>query len=61
MVKRLLPLAAPIVVLPATPPLTVQEVIHSTGNPILAGRDEAPPGVNDFILNEWQLLAATGP
>ncbi len=26
---------------------------------ILAGRDEAPPGVNDFIMNEWQLFAAT--
>lgn len=24
---------------------------------ILAGRDEAPPGVNDFIMNEWQLFA----
>jgi hypothetical protein len=24
---------------------------------ILAGRDEAPDGVNDFIMNEWQLLA----
>lgn len=24
---------------------------------ILAGRDEAPPGVNDFVMNEWQLLA----
>jgi len=24
---------------------------------ILAGRDEAPPGVNDFIIREWQLLA----
>lgn len=24
---------------------------------ILAGRDEAPPDVNDFIMKEWQLLA----
>ena len=24
---------------------------------ILAGRDEAPPGVNDFIMNEWQIFA----
>ena len=24
---------------------------------ILAGRDEAPPDVNDFIMQEWQLLA----
>ena len=28
---------------------------------ILAGRDEAPPGVNDFIMNEWQLLATKDP
>jgi len=28
---------------------------------ILAGRDEAPVGVNDFIMNEWQLLATTDP
>jgi hypothetical protein len=24
---------------------------------ILAGRDEAPPKVNDFIMNEWQIFA----
>src|SRR6185312_5644797 len=24
---------------------------------ILTGRDEAPPGTNDFIMNEWQVLA----
>jgi beta-xylosidase len=24
---------------------------------ILAGRDEAPPDVNDFIMNEWQIFA----
>ena len=28
---------------------------------ILAGRDEAPKDVNDFIMNEWQLLATTNP
>ncbi|KQM66310.1 MULTISPECIES: family 43 glycosylhydrolase [unclassified Sphingomonas] len=28
---------------------------------ILAGRDEAPAGVNDFVMNEWQLLATTDP
>jgi hypothetical protein len=28
---------------------------------ILAGRDEAPEGVNDFIMNEWQLLATRDP
>ena len=28
---------------------------------ILAGRDEAPPGVNDFVMNEWQLLATKAP
>ncbi|WBO20795.1 family 43 glycosylhydrolase [Sphingomonas abietis] len=28
---------------------------------IIAGRDEAPVGVNDFIMNEWQLLATTDP
>jgi len=26
---------------------------------IFSGRDEAPRGVNDFIINEWQLLATT--
>src|SRR5581483_3771830 len=24
---------------------------------LVAGRDEAPPDVNDFIINEWELLA----
>jgi hypothetical protein len=24
---------------------------------ILTGRDEAPAGVNDFIMNEWQILS----
>lgn len=28
---------------------------------ILAGRDEAPEGVNDFIMNEWQLLETADP
>src|SRR5688572_28102336 len=28
---------------------------------ILAGRDEAPPDVNDFIMREWQLLATAAP
>src|SRR5204862_22467 len=28
---------------------------------ILAGRDEAPAGVNDFIMNEWQLLSTNDP
>ncbi len=28
---------------------------------ILAGRDEAPAGVNDFIMNEWQLLSTSDP
>ncbi|MBB4084725.1 family 43 glycosylhydrolase [Sphingomonas carotinifaciens] len=28
---------------------------------ILAGRDEAPDGVNDFIMNEWQLLSTQDP
>ncbi|MBN2970734.1 family 43 glycosylhydrolase [Roseomonas aeriglobus] len=28
---------------------------------ILAGRDEAPDGVNDFIMNEWQLLSTKDP
>ncbi|MGN6270216.1 MAG: family 43 glycosylhydrolase [Sphingomonas sp.] len=28
---------------------------------VLAGRDEAPPGINDFIMNEWQLLATKDP
>jgi hypothetical protein len=28
---------------------------------ILAGRDEAPPDVNDFIMREWQLLSSAEP
>jgi hypothetical protein len=28
---------------------------------VLAGRDEAGPGVNDFIMNEWQLLSTGNP
>ena len=28
---------------------------------ILAGRDEAAEGVNDFIMNEWQLLSTRAP
>lgn len=28
---------------------------------ILAGRDEAPEAVNDFIMNEWQLLSTQDP
>ncbi len=28
---------------------------------ILTGRDEAPKGVNDFIMKEWQLLATKDP
>lgn len=28
---------------------------------ILAGRDEAPPDVNDFIMNEWQIFATRDP
>ncbi len=28
---------------------------------ILAGRDEAPADVNDFVMNEWQLLATDDP
>lgn len=28
---------------------------------ILAGRDQAPPNVNDFIMNEWQLLSTSDP
>jgi len=26
---------------------------------ILAGRDKAPPDVNDFIMNEWQIFATS--
>jgi hypothetical protein len=33
-------------------PIVVGDTLY-----ILAGRDEAPPGVNNFIMNEWQLFA----
>jgi len=33
-------------------PLVVDDTLY-----ILAGRDEAPPNVNDFIMNEWQIFA----
>lgn len=33
-------------------PLVVGDTLY-----FLAGRDEAPPGVNDFIMNEWQIFA----
>ncbi len=33
-------------------PLVVGDTLY-----ILAGEDEAPPGVNDFIMNEWQIFA----
>lgn len=33
-------------------PIVVGDTLY-----ILAGRDEAPPDVNDFIMNEWQLFA----
>jgi hypothetical protein len=33
-------------------PIVVGDTLY-----ILTGRDEAPPGVNDFIMNEWQVLA----
>jgi hypothetical protein len=33
-------------------PLVVDGTLY-----ILAGRDEAPPNVNDFVMNEWQLFA----
>lgn len=33
-------------------PLVVGDTLY-----ILAGRDEAPSGVNDFIMNEWQMFA----
>lgn len=28
---------------------------------ILTGRDEAPAGVNNFVINEWQIFEATSP
>ncbi|SEN68574.1 Glycosyl hydrolases family 43 [Sphingomonas gellani] len=37
-------------------PLVVGDTLY-----ILAGRDEAADGVNDFIMNEWQLLATLDP
>src|SRR3546814_1636193 len=37
-------------------PLVVGDTLY-----ILAGRDEAPPDVNDFIMNEWQMLATRSP
>src|ERR1035437_10518529 len=33
-------------------PLVVGDTLY-----ILAGRDEAPPDVNNFIMNEWQLFS----
>jgi hypothetical protein len=35
-------------------PLVVGNTLY-----ILAGRDEAPPNVNDFVMNEWQLFSTT--
>jgi Glycosyl hydrolases family 43 len=35
-------------------PLVVGDTLY-----ILAGRDEAPPNVNDFFMNEWQIFATT--
>ncbi len=37
-------------------PIVVGDTLY-----ILAGRDEAPDGVNDFIMNEWQLLSTKDP
>ncbi|WP_238475444.1 family 43 glycosylhydrolase [Sphingomonas cavernae] len=37
-------------------PLVLDDTLY-----ILAGRDEAPVDVNDFIMNEWQLLATRDP
>src|SRR3546814_10068611 len=37
-------------------PLVVGDTLY-----ILARRDEAPPDVNDFIMNEWQMLATRSP
>ena len=33
-------------------PIVVGDTLY-----ILAGRDEAPPNINNFIMNEWQLFA----
>ncbi len=37
-------------------PLVVGDTLY-----ILAGRDEAPADINDFIMNEWQLLSTSDP
>lgn len=37
-------------------PIVVGDTLY-----ILAGRDEAPEGRNDFIMNEWQVLATKNP
>lgn len=37
-------------------PIVVGDTLY-----ILTGRDEAPPDVNDFIMNEWQVLATKDP
>ncbi|MCG7347866.1 family 43 glycosylhydrolase [Sphingomonas sp. ACRSK] len=37
-------------------PVVIDDTLY-----ILAGRDETPPDVNDFIMNEWQLLATQDP
>lgn len=37
-------------------PVVIDDTLY-----ILAGRDEAPADVNDFIMNEWQLLATRDP
>ncbi len=36
-------------------PLVVDGTLH-----VLTGRDVAAPGVNDFVMPEWQLLSTTG-
>lgn len=36
-------------------------LVHGDTLYILAGRDEAPDGVNDFIMREWQMLATKDP
>ena len=35
-------------------PIVVGDTLY-----ILTGRDEAPKGVNDFVMNEWQVLSTT--
>ncbi|KAH6683638.1 glycosyl hydrolase family 43 protein [Plectosphaerella plurivora] len=37
-------------------PFVVNETVY-----VLTGHDEAPPGVNDFIMNEWQIFEAVAP